>query len=171
MGAVYEGLHVELKKRVAIKTLHPELALRKTARQRFLREGEAASRIRHPHVVDVTDVDTHDGMPYLVMEFLEGLDLKQTIVQKGPMSATETVDLLLPAIAAIAAGHDEGVIHRDLKPHNIFLAHTRTGDIVAKVLDFGVSKLTDPATGGPSLTGTAAIMGTVAYMSPEQAKG
>jgi serine/threonine protein kinase len=171
MGSVYEGLHVELRKRVAIKTLHPELAMRKTARQRFLREGEAASRVRHPHIVDVTDVDTHDGLPYLVMEFLEGLDLKQHVVQNGAMTAAATVDLLLPAIAAVAAGHDEGVIHRDLKPHNIFLAHTRTGEVVAKVLDFGVSKLMHAASGGSSLTGAAAIMGTVAYMSPEQAKG
>jgi serine/threonine-protein kinase len=171
MGAVYEGIHLELKKRVALKTLHPDLAVRPLARQRFLREGEAASRIRHPHVVDVTDVDTQDDMPFLVMEFLEGVDLKQHIIQNGPMKATEAVDVVVPAVAAVAAGHDEGVIHRDLKPHNIFLARTRTGDIVTKVLDFGVSKLLDPATGGPSLTGTAAVMGTIAYMSPEQAKG
>jgi serine/threonine-protein kinase len=171
MGAVYEGVHVELKKQVAIKTLHPDLAVRPVARQRFLREGEAASRIRHPHVVDVTDVDAQDGTPYLVMEMLEGLDLKQHIVQHGPLPVLEVLDYLVPAIAAVAAGHDEGVIHRDLKPHNIFLARTRTSGIVPKVLDFGVSKLLDPATGGPSLTGTAAVMGTVAYMSPEQAKG
>jgi serine/threonine-protein kinase len=171
MGAVYEGVHVELKKQVAIKTLHPELAVRPIARQRFLREGEAASRIRHPHVVDVTDVDAQEGTPYLVMELLEGLDLKQHIVQNGPLPVLEALDYLVPAIAAVAAGHDEGVIHRDLKPHNIFLARTRTAGIVPKVLDFGVSKLLDPATGGPSLTGTAAVMGTVAYMSPEQAKG
>jgi serine/threonine-protein kinase len=171
MGAVYEGLHVDLRKRVAIKTLHPELAHRSIARQRFLREGEAASRIRHPHVVDVTDVDIQDGMPYLVMEYLEGLDLKQHIVSRGPMSPIEAVDTLVPVVAAVATGHDEGVIHRDLKPHNIFLARTRTGEVLPKVLDFGVSKLLDPQAGGISLTGTAAVMGTVAYMSPEQARG
>ncbi len=171
MGAVYEALHVDLRKRVALKTLHPDLATREIARQRFLREGEAACRIRHPHVVDMTDVDIHDGMPFLVMEFMEGLDLKQFIVQRGPLYVEETLDLMIPIVAAVAAGHDEGVIHRDLKPHNIFLSHIRTGDVVPKVLDFGVSKLMDPATGGISLTGTAAVMGTVAYMSPEQARG
>ena len=121
MGMVYEAIHLELRKRVALKTLHPEYAQVPVAQARFVREGEAASRIRHPHVVDVTDLGTHEGVPYLVMEFLEGMDLAAYLTQKPRLSIAETLDLLLPVVAAVAAGHDEGVVHRDLKPHNIFL--------------------------------------------------
>ena len=171
MGAVYEALHPELKKRVAIKTLHRAVAMHPQARQRFLREGEAASRIRHPHVVDVTDVGMHDGQPFLVMELLDGVDLSTYLADRGHLPATEAVDMMLPVIAAVGAGHDEGVIHRDLKPHNVFLSWNRNREPHPKVLDFGVSKLLDGTSAGISLTGTEAVMGTVAYMSPEQAKG
>jgi len=171
MGAVYEALHVDLKKRVAIKVLHPEFARKAVARQRFLREGEAASRIRHPHVVDITDVGIEGDMPYMVMEYLEGADLKTHLIQYAPLPVEETIDLMLPILAAVAAGHDEGVIHRDLKPHNIFVARLRSGEFHPKVLDFGVSKLTDMGPDAASLTGTSVVMGTIAYMSPEQAKG
>jgi serine/threonine-protein kinase len=172
MGVVYEALHLELKKRVALKTLHPEYAQQPVAQARFVREGEAASRIRHPHVVDVTDLGSHEGVPYLVMEFLEGMDLAAYLIQKERLSVEETLELMLPVVAAVAAGHDEGVVHRDLKPHNIFLSRGRHADSVhPKVLDFGVSKVADPLTGESNLTATSAMMGTVAYMSPEQAMG
>ena len=171
MGVVYEAIHLELKKKVALKTLHPEYAQVPVAQARFVREGEAASRIRHPHVVDVTDLGTHEGVPYLVMEFLEGMDLAAYLTQKQRLSVAETLDLLLPVVAAVAAGHDEGVVHRDLKPHNIFLARSRHAEVHPKVLDFGVSKVADPLTGESNLTATSAMMGTVAYMSPEQAMG
>jgi serine/threonine-protein kinase len=171
MGMVYEAIHLELKKRVALKTLHPEYAQMPVAQARFVREGEAASRIRHPHVVDVTDLGTHEGVPYLVMEFLEGMDLGAYLAQRQRLSVDETLELLLPVVAAVAAGHDEGVVHRDLKPHNIFLSRTRHADMHPKVLDFGVSKVADPLTGESNLTATSAMMGTVAYMSPEQAMG
>src|SRR4051812_24868548 len=171
MGVVYEAIHLELKKRVALKTLHPEYAQVPVAQARFVREGEAASRIRHPHVVDVTDLGTHEGVPYLVMEFLEGMDLGAYLTLKERLPIAETLDLMLPVVAAVAAGHDEGVVHRDLKPHNIFLSRSRHADMHPKVLDFGVSKVADPLTGESNLTATSAMMGTVAYMSPEQAMG
>jgi serine/threonine protein kinase len=171
MGVVYEALHLELKKKVALKTLHPEYADQPIAQARFVREGEAASRIRHPHVVDVTDLGNHEGVPFLVMEFLEGMDLSAYLTQKPSLAIEETLDLLVPVVAAIAAGHDEGVIHRDLKPHNIFLSEGRHRDRQPKVLDFGVSKVSEPLTGESNLTATSAMMGTVAYMSPEQAMG
>jgi serine/threonine protein kinase len=172
MGVVYEAIHLELKKRVALKTLHPEYAQQPIAQARFVREGEAASRIRHPHVVDVTDLGTHEGVPYLVMEFLEGMDLSAYLTTKERLSIEETLELLLPVVGAVAAGHDEGVVHRDLKPHNIFLSRGRHADAMhPKVLDFGVSKVADPQTGESNLTATSAMMGTVAYMSPEQAMG
>src|SRR5262249_51132297 len=106
MGAVYEAVHRDLKKRVAIKVLMPNLSGSDEARQRFLREGEAASRIRHPHVVDVTDVGTDGALCYLVMEFLEGEDLAGRL-GRGPLSPQEAADILLPVTAGIAAAHDE----------------------------------------------------------------
>jgi serine/threonine-protein kinase len=168
MAAVYEALHVDLKKRVAIKALFPSVGRNPEARTRFLREGEVASRIRHPHVVDVTDVGSDGGLAFLVMEFLEGEDLGALVDREAPLAVDRTVDLLLPVMAAVAAGHAAGVVHRDLKPQNIFLAKGFRGELVPKVLDFGVSKL---MTGAAALTHTAAVFGTPAYMSPEQALG
>src|SRR5262249_30187317 len=140
------------------------------ARQRFLREGEAASRIRHPHVVDVTDVGSDGNTSYLVMEFLEGEDLSGRLQRGGPLSPQEIADILLPVCAGVAAAHDEGVVHRALKPENISLARPRHGGIQPKVLDFGVSKVSG-GHGSMALTGTAATFGTPYYMPPEQLRG
>jgi len=166
MGAVYEAIHRDLKKRVAVKVLFGALAANEEAKQRFLREGEAASRIRHPHVVDVTDVGTDGTRSYLVMELLEGEDLASRL-DRGPMTPEEAADILLPVMAGVAAAHEEGVVHRDLKPENIFLSRPKHGGVVPKVLDFGVSKVA----GDGRLTGTAATFGTPFYMPPEQLRG
>jgi serine/threonine protein kinase len=171
MGAVYEALHRDLKKRVAIKTLHSAVAAMPAARARFLREGEAASRIRHPNIVDVTDVATEDGIPYLVMELLEGEDLAARLERSPGPSFSESADILLPVFAAISVAHDEGVIHRDLKPANIFLTRTRRGGFEPKVLDFGISKLRPRGDGNTlALTGSDASMGTPCYVAPEQVR-
>src|SRR5262245_53562535 len=167
MGVVYEALHLGLKKRFAIKTLHPAVARLPEAHARFLREGEAASRIHHPHVVDVVDVGTEDGIPFLVMEFLEGQSLEALIASTGRMELEAAISLLLPALSAVAAGHAQGVVHRDLKPANIFVARGSWGESVTKVLDFGVSKLM--AAGDGTLTAPSSMLGTASYMSPEQA--
>jgi serine/threonine-protein kinase len=169
MGAVYEAVHTGLKKRFAIKTLLPSIARNPEAQARFLREGEAASRINHPNVVDVTDVGTESGVPYLVMEYLEGETLGDLVGRKGPLGVELAMDLLVPVLSAVSAGHDRGVIHRDLKPANVFLARGPWGERAPKVLDFGVSKII----GGenPALTGTMSVLGTASYMSPEQARG
>ena len=174
MGAVYEALHPGLKKRVAVKVLLPRIAQKEEARVRFLREGEAASRINHPHVVSVFDVgedgEQDDGpVSYLVMEYLEGRTLSDFLATRGALEVVDALALFLPIMAAVSAGHDCGVVHRDLKPHNIFLANGRWGELVPKVLDFGVSKLIDQA--GPPVTRTDAVLGTASYMSPEQARG
>jgi serine/threonine-protein kinase len=166
MGRVYEGEHRDLKKRVAIKTLLPALAASGDARERFLREGEAASRIRHPHVVDVTDVGSEGSVIYLVMEYLEGEDLARLIARQRFLSPLQTVEIMLPVAAAIATAHQQGVIHRDLKPENIFLARSGYGAIQPKVLDFGISKVLG-GSGGRQLTGTAATIGTMNYLPPE----
>jgi serine/threonine-protein kinase len=168
MGAVYEASHRDLKKRVAIKVLSGPLAANEEAKQRFLREGEAASRIRHPHVVDVTDVGVDGTTTYMVMEFLEGEDLAAKL-RAGPLSVGDAVDILLPICSGLSVAHEEGVIHRDLKPENIFLARRRQGGIEPKLLDFGVSKVTGG--GVMALTGTTASFGTPYYMPPEQVRG
>ncbi len=169
MGAVYEAVHPILKKRFALKTLLPTLAQTADVRARFLREGEAASRINHPNVVDISDVGIENDTPYMVMEFLEGETLAELLERRGRLDVSEALDFLLPVISAVIAGHDKGVVHRDLKPQNVFLARGHWGESIPKLLDFGVSKLT----GGDNaaLTGRLTILGTAAYMSPEQAQG
>ena len=169
MGAVYEAIHPGLKKRVAVKVLLPRITESQEARVRFLREGEAASRINHPHVVSVFDVGEDGGSPYLVMEYLEGRTLDVFLAGRGALDLVEASDLFLPIMAAVAAGHECGVVHRDLKPPNIFLAQGRWGEVIPKVLDFGVSKLIDHD--GPPVTRTETVLGTACYMSPEQARG
>jgi eukaryotic-like serine/threonine-protein kinase len=177
MGAVYEGIHLEIGKKVAIKTMSPALAANPDARARFMREAQLTSRVRHPHAVDVTDVGSEAGQTFLVMEFLEGEDLARNIQRRGALPLDEIADLVLPVLAAVAAAHDEGIIHRDLKPHNIFLSLTRDGTIVPKVLDFGISKGPSelqpggvPAAGSSPIK-TVGLMGSPSYLAPEQLDG
>jgi len=176
MGTVYEGVHLAIGKKVAIKIMSPELAANPDARARFLREAQLTSRVRHPHAVDVTDIGSEAGQPFLVMELLEGEDLASFIAWRGRLPLDQAVDIMLPVAAAVAAAHDEGIIHRDLKPHNIFLSQTRDGALVPKVVDFGISKApTDalPATGPalvvtPVVQATVGLMGSLGYLAPEQ---
>ncbi|MBK8590891.1 MAG: serine/threonine protein kinase [Sandaracinaceae bacterium] len=169
MAEVYEAVHRGLKKTVAIKVLLPEVAGNDDLRARFLREGEAASRIQHPHVVDVTDVGEDGGIPYLVMELLVGETLTEVIEGSKRLSVPRSLDILLPIAAALSEAHRRGVVHRDLKPDNIFIARTANGKAVPKLLDFGVSKLT--TAGIPSNTAISSVLGTPHYMAPEQALG
>jgi hypothetical protein len=165
MGAVYEGVHGEIGKRVAIKVLSPAVAAIPGVRARFLREAQLTSKVRHPHAVDVTDMGTEGDQTYLVMELLDGEDLGARLERTGRLDAVEMVDLVLPVCSAVAAAHKVGIIHRDLKPQNIFLAKGVHG-VVPKVLDFGISKGQD---GSPQpLTGTDALLGTPFYLAPEQ---
>jgi hypothetical protein len=159
MGTVYQ-------------VLNQELADDAEARVRFRREGEALARIDHEHVVQVSDVDAHQGLPFLVMEHLEGEDLAALLAREGALPVARALELLLPVIAGVSAGHERGVIHRDLKPQNIFLAWTGPGEVTPKVLDFGISKLLDRPGGGaraPHLTSAGTVFGSAPYLSPEQA--
>ena len=169
MGAVYEAVHSELEKRVALKVLLPSTATQHDLIARFVREGRAAAKIRHPNVVDVSDVGVEAGMPFLVMEFLEGEDLSHVLRREGALPVERIAEIMGPVLGAVAAAHAQGVIHRDLKPENIFLARLGDGSVVPKVLDFGISKMTE-VEGGTALTGTGMMMGTAHYMSPEQAQ-
>ncbi len=163
MGAVYEAVHTELEKRVALKTLHREYSMNADARARFIREGRAASKIRHPHVVDVTDVGTQDGMPFMVMAFLEGESLEALLERERALPVERVADILLPVCDALATAHAAGIVHRDLKPANIFMTRQAVGTPIPIVVDFGIAKLNDGI--GVKTQGS---MGTVLYMSPEQ---
>ena len=170
MGRVYEARHTRINsKRFAVKMLHPEFSRQPEVLTRFQREAEAAAAIRSPYVVDVYDVDrTPDGRPYIVGEFLEGKEFAEYLDKHGRMKAGQAVRLVRHVCKALIAAHQKGVIHRDMKPENVFLV----GDSalpVAKVIDFGISKHGDKP--GTALTKTGMIMGTPSYMAPEQARG
>lgn len=165
MGAVWAARHATLKKRVAIKTMKPEFATDATYVNRFLLEGQAAARIQHPNAVDVTDVGVVDGVPYLVMEFLEGESLAAKLLRDGPMKPKDVANLVVPVLCALVAAHKMGVVHRDVKPENIFLTLGRDGVLAPILLDFGISQL---VTDKPRLTQTFTFLGTPHYMSPEQ---
>jgi serine/threonine-protein kinase len=169
MGKVYEAQHVRLRdRRVAIKVLHPELAGKADIVARFQREAESASSISHPNVVDVFDVHRMpDGTPFLVSEFLEGEELGKQIERAGRLDAGPAAAIAWQVCKALAAAHARGVVHRDMKPENVFLVR-RDGEQVVKVLDFGISKAETRET---HLTKTGLIMGTPGYMAPEQARG
>jgi hypothetical protein len=167
MGTVYAAVHVGLGKRVAIKTLRHAFSEDADVRARFVREGKAAVAVRHPNVVDVDDVGVHDGIPYLVMELLEGESLAAMLGRRERLSPQETADIVVPVLSAMAESHRAGVVHRDLKPDNIFLARGAGGLPVPKVLDFGISKLLE--TQSFRLTGEKTMLGTPYYMAPEQA--
>ncbi len=170
MAAVYEALHTGIGKPVAIKTLRA-VATDARAEARFLREAAAASRLDHPHVVDVTDFGTENGLSFLVMELLRGEDMGALVERDpGTLDPTFVVDVMLAVCAGVFAAHESGVIHRDLKPANIFLARTPLGELVPKVLDFGISKRLDEEVGS-GLTGSGAVLGTTHYLSPEQIAG
>jgi eukaryotic-like serine/threonine-protein kinase len=168
MATVYEATDRDLGRRVAIKTLHERRALSDEVRLRFLREGQTASRIRHPHVAAIYDVG-RGSRPYLVMEYLEGEDLARCLARQPLLTVTQTADLVVPVVAAVAAAHDLGIIHRDLKPDNIFLS-AEHGSIRPKVLDFGISKISEQP-GSPGLTVTGELLGTLSHASPEQTQG
>ena len=165
-GTVYEALRHPLKKRVALKVLHADMARNPEAVTRVLREAEAASQLDHPHIVDVQDLGAIEGQSFLAMEFLEGEALDARLERVTRLSVEETLDLLLPILSAVSAVHARGIIHRDLKPANVFLSPGPQGDF-PRLLDFGIAKDT---TANSSLTLTAAVLGTPSYMSPEQVR-
>jgi serine/threonine protein kinase len=169
MGVVVEARHLELDERVAIKFLLPTMLLDANAVARFQREARAAVRIKSEHVARVFDVGRlTNGAPYMVMEYLEGLDLAALLERDGTLPARQAVDFVLQACVAVADAHALGIIHRDLKPANLFCIRRSDGQPSIKVLDFGISKLSEAPGAGLSFTHTSATMGSPLYMSPEQ---
>jgi serine/threonine protein kinase len=168
MGVVVAATHLQLEQLVALKFLLPSALLKPSAVGRFEREARAAVRLRSEHVARVIDVGTmEDGAPYIVMEYLEGRDLGARVDEDGPLSVPEAVDYLLQTCEAVAEAHALGIIHRDLKPQNLFLTSRVDGKPLVKVLDFGISKVTQGAD-ELSLTKTTDVVGSPNYMSPEQ---
>lgn len=168
MGYVVEARHITLDERIALKFLLPEYAKHPEASARFLREARAAVKIKSEHVARVSDVGTLDsGAPYMVMEFLDGADLAQTLQRIGVLQVDDALDYILQASEAIAEAHAHGIVHRDLKPANLFLAKRPDGSPLVKVLDFGISKVMGGAA-EHGLTKTTTAMGSALYMSPEQ---
>ncbi len=168
MAEVYRARNVMVDRTVAIKLLHREHASNRHVVDRFLQEARAANFVRHPNVVEVLDIDTDEnGAPFIVQEYLEGEDLASRLEKSGTGLPFQTaVRMLLPVIKAIGVAHEKGLVHRDLKPENIYLASQR-GTVVPKVLDFGISKM-PLEKGSSSLTMTGTVLGSPAYMSPEQ---
>lgn len=170
MGRVYEARHLRLKdRRFAIKVLHAEMARDPEIVARFQREAESASSIGHPNVIDVYDVHkTPEGVPYIVGEFLEGHEFGEQLEGQGRVDVPTAVHIARQVCKALAAAHKKGIVHRDMKPENVFLVE-HDGAVSVKVIDFGISKAGQA--GKTNLTKTGMIMGTPSYMSPEQARG
>jgi serine/threonine protein kinase len=170
MGAVYDAIHAKTGRRVALKLIH-EHALSKgpKAIRRFEREAKAAGAIDSSHVVQVLDAGEDDasGMPFLVMEYLEGEDLRR-VLARGPISEARALAIALETCRGLVAAHAADVVHRDLKPANLFLAETNDGRRVVKILDFGIAKLVEDDTATGALTTTGDLVGSPLYMSPEQ---
>jgi eukaryotic-like serine/threonine-protein kinase len=176
MGVVVEARHIDLDERVALKLLLPAALEQSDVVARFRREARAAVKIKSEHIARVIDVGSlDDGAPYIVMEYLEGYDLSKPIRQGARLAVPLAVDYILQAAEAIAEAHTMGIVHRDIKPPNLFLTHRADGSTCIKVLDFGISKVVgglesagDGETPEATLTHTSVVLGSPRYMAPEQ---
>ena len=171
MGRVYRGEHTGIGRQVAIKVLHADLTRNRDAAARFQREALASGRLDHPNIVAVTDFGIlDDGACYLVMEVLEGESLGDLLQRERKLSWQDAIDILRGVLSGLRHAHDRGVVHRDIKPDNVYLAK-KDSDTVVKILDFGIAKLYAGTAEDPAATRAGLTVGTPAYLSPEQAVG
>ncbi|HEU4729063.1 MAG TPA: serine/threonine-protein kinase, partial [Kofleriaceae bacterium] len=167
MGLVVKARHMGLDEQVAIKLLRDDIAVADETITRFIREAQAVVKLKSEHIARITDVGMLDtGRPYLVMEYLEGQDIGQLLVERGRLQPSLAIELVIQACEALAEAHSLGIVHRDIKPTNLFLTSHPDGTLLLKILDFGISKA--PSGAELSLTQTWSLLGTPAYMSPEQ---
>ncbi len=172
MGTVYEARNIAIGKRVAVKILLPCLAQNKDLVKRFHNEARAAAAVGHPGIINVCDLgQAEDGSPYLVMEYLDGQNLESLLEIQGKLDLAFTAYMACQILSGLSAVHNKGVVHRDLKPDNIFLVDVGRSLPEIKLIDFGISKFTDPAVANAKLTETGTFLGTPHYMSPEHARG
>lgn len=172
MGTVYYAEHTVIGRRAAIKILRPEVSRNPQVIERFLIEARAANDIRHPNVVEITDIGQAGDLHYIVMSFLEGETLGERLERDKVMDELSTVRIIHQVTSALAAAHDRGIVHRDLKPENVFLLNHPDYPDYVKVLDFGIAKLIGANQArSPHLTMSGTVLGTPAYMSPEQCRG
>jgi serine/threonine-protein kinase len=172
MGAVYKAEHVRMGKALALKLLRSDFAREPSAVDRFADEAQIVSRLSHPHTIAVFDfgeIGVAAGL-YLAMEYVPGKDLASVLRTGGPIPAPRVITIGQQILGSLAEAHDAGIVHRDVKPGNVMLMQTRSGDDFVKVLDFGIAKLRDD-TGASAVTSVGAIIGTPSYLSPEQARG
>ncbi|HEY6214079.1 MAG TPA: serine/threonine-protein kinase, partial [Vicinamibacterales bacterium] len=176
MGEVYLAEDLRLKRKAAIKVVAADLTRDASRRQRFVQEATLAASVDHPHIAAIYDIGQADGRTFIAMEYVRGETLRRAL-HAGPLPLRRTLDLAIQIGDALAKVHEHGVIHRDLKPENVLVS----ADGYAKLIDFGLAKLTEPAaadaaaeaaaTVAPVRTGDGVVLGTMAYMSPEQARG
>jgi len=172
MGVVYLAEHVVIEKKLALKVLFPDLTRRADLVQRFMQEAKSASRIGHENVIDITDFgQSPEGYVFIAMEYLSGQDLGQVLKAAGSLSWERAQPIVVQIVKALRAAHERGIIHRDMKPENIFVTPRDDGREFVKVLDFGIAKVMGLDEDVPRLTRTGMIFGTPEYMSPEQAQG
>jgi eukaryotic-like serine/threonine-protein kinase len=172
-GAVWAARNELIDRDVALKILEPEVMSDKVLLTRFFNEAKAIGRVKHPSIVGIFDLgQAEDGSPFLVLELLDGEPLSTKIQREGPVEPETLFDVVSGVARALDLAHAQGIVHRDLKPANIFMHRTGTGALIGKILDFGISKvLTDGTTSNFTLTKTGTVVGSPAYMSPEQAAG
>jgi len=174
MGVVYKARHMRFEEICALKMVSTHLAADEEFLRRFHSEAVMMRRLEHPHALRVHDIDeTEDGRPFIVMEYFEGRSLDRLVREEGPLEITRACRIVAQACGALDAAHRLGIVHRDIKPSNILVARTAQGAETAKVFDFGIAKVRDTSElhKGVSLTRTGLLVGTPAYMSPEQAQG
>src|ERR1051325_2641468 len=173
MGAVYRARHLSMDRPVAIKVLHQRLSDDEAARTRFQIEARAAVHLQHSNAVSVTDFgQTSEGCVYIVMELLEGRTLREILSREAPIETARAVSIMLQVSDAVAAAHEAGIIHSDLKPSNILVTQSANQPAVVKVLDFGIAKLaSDKLDDDTTLARRETIIGTPRYMAPEQSNG
>jgi len=162
MASVYEAEHDTIKKKVAIKVLNPYLSGNAQFRERFKKEAELMAKLKNQNITEVFDYDEHP-VSYIIMEYLEGEDLRERIIRKGRLDDEEIKTLFTQILSAFQYAHENGIVHRDIKPSNIFIL--KNGQV--KILDFGIAKIFGQ---GDEFTQTGTQMGTTVYMSPEQVK-